>query len=90
MWGVLTDDVRGEAVRRGDLEVTPVARRWGLRIGPSDGRWAWTMSYAAPALEVVDGDGEPDLMMLPDVGLWARLGSVALVALTVLMMGVRR
>ncbi len=48
------------------------------------------MSYAAPALEVVEGDGEPDLRMLPDVGLWSRLGAMTLIALAVLMMGVRR
>lgn len=84
------DDVRGEAIRRGGVAVTPVARRWGLRIGPSDGRWAWVMSYSAPAIEVIDGDGDPKMTMLPDLGLWTRLGAVALVVITLLTMGVRR
>lgn len=90
MWGVVREDVRGEAIRLDDVAVTPVARTFGMRMGPVGARWGWMVSYSAPAIEVVHRDDEPDLVMLPDIGLWTRLAGAVLLTFAVVTLGGRR
>ncbi len=90
MWGVVSRDVRGPVVHRGSVAAVPIVRTRGVRMGPPGGRWGWAAMYSLPAVEVSEGDGEPDLVVLPDVGLWVRIAAALLVAVTIFSLGGRR
>lgn len=88
MAGISTREHHGEAVTVGATTAVPVVKEWRVTAG----RREWTAGglYAAPAIDVTGSDGVTRRVAVPDVGLWVRIGAVALAMLVALGMGGRR
>jgi hypothetical protein len=73
-------ELRGEAILVNGLEVIPVARETGIRLGP----WFQIHSVRPAAVEIHESDGTMRRKRIPDAHGWSRLGGLV-VALALML-----
>ena len=69
------EDLRGPPIVIEELEITPVARATGLRLGS----WLQIYSVRPAAVVIRESDGATRRLSIPDMRRWIRLGELLLV-----------